>query len=299
MEVSRLVGAAVVGALGLPVDVHTPAFTIGVEIGFEHGVRLRRGRAGPGRPARRRHRPRRAAAVGRHRLARRRLDDDEARLPARRHLLPLVPLHRREDRGQGGAPRRAAGGVAARADCACQVVPFTDAQKKLRDASRRRQARGRALPAHDAARRRAHRAQGRRQGARHRRSARAGGVADAGEPRRHRRGDDDAGAAAVPRPRQARRPSRSRSASARSRRRSSPTTTAAPCSSPTTPRRAPSSPPSSPSKRASTSTPSATTSPPAPPNASAAPSSSAAAGARCAAASPDATDAYGSGSRVP
>ena len=35
MEVSRIVGAAVVGALGLPVDVHTPAFTIGVEIGFE------------------------------------------------------------------------------------------------------------------------------------------------------------------------------------------------------------------------------------------------------------------------
>jgi thiamine biosynthesis protein ThiI len=36
MEVSREVGAAVVGALGLPVDVHTPAFTIGVEIGYEH-----------------------------------------------------------------------------------------------------------------------------------------------------------------------------------------------------------------------------------------------------------------------
>jgi len=36
MEVSRTVGAAIVGALALPVDVHTPAFTIGVEIGFEH-----------------------------------------------------------------------------------------------------------------------------------------------------------------------------------------------------------------------------------------------------------------------
>jgi tRNA uracil 4-sulfurtransferase len=35
MEVSRTVGAAIVGALALPVDVHTPAFTIGVEIGFE------------------------------------------------------------------------------------------------------------------------------------------------------------------------------------------------------------------------------------------------------------------------
>jgi thiamine biosynthesis protein ThiI len=35
MEISRSVGAAIVGALALPVDVHTPLFTVGVEIGFE------------------------------------------------------------------------------------------------------------------------------------------------------------------------------------------------------------------------------------------------------------------------
>ena len=35
MEVSRIVGAAVASELSLPVDVHTPAFTVGVEIGYE------------------------------------------------------------------------------------------------------------------------------------------------------------------------------------------------------------------------------------------------------------------------
>jgi thiamine biosynthesis protein ThiI len=35
MEISRTVGSAIVGALGLPVDVHTPKFTIGVEVGYD------------------------------------------------------------------------------------------------------------------------------------------------------------------------------------------------------------------------------------------------------------------------
>lgn len=48
MEVSRLVGAAVVGALGLPVDVHTPAFTIGVEIGYEQAFVFAEITPGPG-----------------------------------------------------------------------------------------------------------------------------------------------------------------------------------------------------------------------------------------------------------
>jgi thiamine biosynthesis protein ThiI len=48
MEVSREVGAAVVGALGLPVDVHTPAFTIGVEIGYEHAFVFAEIVPGPG-----------------------------------------------------------------------------------------------------------------------------------------------------------------------------------------------------------------------------------------------------------
>jgi thiamine biosynthesis protein ThiI len=48
MEVSREVGAAVVGALQLPVDVHTPAFTIGVEIGYEHAFVFAEIVPGPG-----------------------------------------------------------------------------------------------------------------------------------------------------------------------------------------------------------------------------------------------------------
>jgi thiamine biosynthesis protein ThiI len=48
MEVSREVGAAVVGALGLPVDVHTPAFTIGVEIGYDHAFVFAEIVPGPG-----------------------------------------------------------------------------------------------------------------------------------------------------------------------------------------------------------------------------------------------------------
>jgi len=48
MEVSREVGAAVVGALGLPVDVHTPAFTIGVEIGYEQAFVFAEIAPGPG-----------------------------------------------------------------------------------------------------------------------------------------------------------------------------------------------------------------------------------------------------------
>ena len=86
-------------------------------------LRLRRDRAGPRRPARRRHRPRRAPALGRHRLPRRRLDDAQARLLPRRDLLPLVPLHGREDRRQGGPPRVAARRLAARPASAWRSCP--------------------------------------------------------------------------------------------------------------------------------------------------------------------------------
>ena len=48
MEVSRTVGAAVVAALALPVDVHTPAFTIGVEIGYEQAFVFAEIAPGPG-----------------------------------------------------------------------------------------------------------------------------------------------------------------------------------------------------------------------------------------------------------
>jgi thiamine biosynthesis protein ThiI len=48
MEVSREVGAAIVGALALPVDVHAPQFTVGVEIGYEHAFVFAETAPGPG-----------------------------------------------------------------------------------------------------------------------------------------------------------------------------------------------------------------------------------------------------------
>ncbi len=47
-EVSRQGGAAIVEALGLPVDVHAPMFTVGVEIGFEHAFVFAESVPGPG-----------------------------------------------------------------------------------------------------------------------------------------------------------------------------------------------------------------------------------------------------------
>ena len=47
-EVSRLVGAAIVEALALPVDVHAPSFTVGIEVGFEHAYAWARTVPGPG-----------------------------------------------------------------------------------------------------------------------------------------------------------------------------------------------------------------------------------------------------------
>jgi thiamine biosynthesis protein ThiI len=47
-EVSRQVGAAIVAALGLPVDVHAPKLTVGVEIGFERAFVFAGSAPGPG-----------------------------------------------------------------------------------------------------------------------------------------------------------------------------------------------------------------------------------------------------------
>jgi len=47
-EVSRHVGAAIVEALGLPVDLHTPAFRVGVEVGFESAFVFAEQLPGPG-----------------------------------------------------------------------------------------------------------------------------------------------------------------------------------------------------------------------------------------------------------
>jgi tRNA uracil 4-sulfurtransferase len=47
-ELARTVGAAIVGALALPVDVHAPALTVGVEIGYEHAFVFAGVERGPG-----------------------------------------------------------------------------------------------------------------------------------------------------------------------------------------------------------------------------------------------------------
>src|SRR5262249_21135006 len=47
-EISRRVGSADADALALPVDVHTPNLTVGVEIGFERAFVFAETRPGPG-----------------------------------------------------------------------------------------------------------------------------------------------------------------------------------------------------------------------------------------------------------
>ena len=47
-EVSRLLGGAIIEAYGLPVDVHHPELTVGVEVGFEHAFVFARALPGPG-----------------------------------------------------------------------------------------------------------------------------------------------------------------------------------------------------------------------------------------------------------
>ena len=79
MEVARLVGAAVQDELGLAVDLTHPELELHVDA-YEHELfvsvdRLRGGRRASGRDFR----AGAGAALGRDRLARRRLPDDEAR----------------------------------------------------------------------------------------------------------------------------------------------------------------------------------------------------------------------------
>ena len=47
-EIARQVGGAVIAAHGLPVDVHDPELTVGVEVGFEHAFTFARSVPGPG-----------------------------------------------------------------------------------------------------------------------------------------------------------------------------------------------------------------------------------------------------------
>jgi thiamine biosynthesis protein ThiI len=47
-ELSRLVGGEIVGCLGLPVDVHQPMFTVGIEVGYEQAFIFCGSLPGPG-----------------------------------------------------------------------------------------------------------------------------------------------------------------------------------------------------------------------------------------------------------
>lgn len=47
-EVSRLVGAAIIDAIDLPVDVHNPSLVVGIEIGLEHAFVFAESAPGPG-----------------------------------------------------------------------------------------------------------------------------------------------------------------------------------------------------------------------------------------------------------
>jgi thiamine biosynthesis protein ThiI len=47
-EIARVAGGHIVEALALPVDVHNPDFTVGVEVGFEHAFVFAESVAGPG-----------------------------------------------------------------------------------------------------------------------------------------------------------------------------------------------------------------------------------------------------------
>jgi thiamine biosynthesis protein ThiI len=47
-EIARISGAHIVETLGLPVNLHTPDFTVGVEVGFEHAFVFAEAHPGPG-----------------------------------------------------------------------------------------------------------------------------------------------------------------------------------------------------------------------------------------------------------
>ncbi|HZS36498.1 MAG TPA: tRNA uracil 4-sulfurtransferase ThiI [Polyangia bacterium] len=131
-EVSRLVGAAIVGALDLPVDVHTPELTVGVEIGTEHAFVFGSSVPGPGGLP--------VGVTGRvELLLSGGIDSPVAGwLMLKRgcelgatyfHSFPYTGDHTKE-KVIALARKLAAWQLA---DVRLAVVPFTDAQKKLRD----------------------------------------------------------------------------------------------------------------------------------------------------------------------
>jgi thiamine biosynthesis protein ThiI len=134
MEVSREVGASIVGELGLPVDVHTPERTVGVEIGWEHAFVFVETVAGPGGLP--------VGVTGRvELLLSGGIDSPVAGwlLCKRGCTIGATYFHSFPYTGEKTQDKvtRLAGLLAAwqLADVRLKVVPFTDAQKQLRDQS--------------------------------------------------------------------------------------------------------------------------------------------------------------------
>jgi thiamine biosynthesis protein ThiI len=133
-EISKQVGAAVVAALGLPVDVHTPQFTVGVEIGYDQAFVFAETVPGPGGLP--------VGASGKIELMLSGGIDSPVAgwlMLKRGCTLGATYFHSFPYTGEKSQHKveRLAQKLAAwqLADVRLAVVPFTDAQKALRDAS--------------------------------------------------------------------------------------------------------------------------------------------------------------------
>jgi thiamine biosynthesis protein ThiI len=132
-EIAREVGAAVIAATGLPVDVHHPALTLGVEIGFEHAYVWGRTAAGPGGLP--------VGSSGRaDLLLSGGIDSPVAGWMAMKRGLHLAATYFHSFPFTGDKTKDKVARLARRlaawqgGELALRVVPFTDAQKALREA---------------------------------------------------------------------------------------------------------------------------------------------------------------------
>jgi thiamine biosynthesis protein ThiI len=134
METSKLVGAAIIDAIGLSVDVHHPELIVGIEIGYEHAFVFAESVPGPGGLP--------VGVTGKvELLLSGGIDSPVAGwLMLKRgcelgatyfHSFPYTGEHTKEKVAQL-ARKLAAWQLS---EVRLKVVPFTDVQKKLRDAS--------------------------------------------------------------------------------------------------------------------------------------------------------------------
>jgi thiamine biosynthesis protein ThiI len=133
-EVSRLVGAAIVSALGLPVDVHRPSLRVGVEVGYEHAFVYSHTRPGPGGLP--------VGVTGRvELLLSGGIDSPVAGWLALKRGCQLDATYFHSPPYTGGQAVEKVTELARRlaawqqGDVRLSIVGFTDAQKRLRDAS--------------------------------------------------------------------------------------------------------------------------------------------------------------------